>query len=189
MMKSEYDHTFAAAFTVTEDLASVYHDQRIDNFYDFMDKSGGHDQFFSLLNDANLDFLDSAYLVTNQMYGKIEESIAKKAQYFRAFLDESLPLRNTGNEYTPVSPSQSSCKNYYGKSDGKSNFNDIKQRRECPMILPEGADPHTVQGTPQEQWIVDIAVQFAITIKTKNNEFTGWVKILINDKNKGHEQS
>ena len=57
------------------------------------------------------------------------------------------------------------------------------------MILPEGADPHTVQGTPQEQWIVDIAVQFAITIKTKNNEFTGWVKILINDKNKGHGQS
>ena len=176
MMKSEYDHTFAAAFTVTEDLASVKHNFA-DSFYDFMHRSGGHDQFFSLLNDANLDFLDSAYLVTNQMYGKIEESIARKAQYFRAFLDESLPLRNIGNENTPVSLSQSSCKNYYGKSYG--TFNDIKQRRECPMILPEEADPHTVLGTPQEQWIVDIAVQFAITIKTKNNEFTGWVKILI----------
>ena len=173
-MKSEYGHTFAAAFTVTEDLASVNH-QYSDYFYDFLDKSGGHDQFFSLLNDPNLDFLDSAYLVTNQMYGKIEESIAKKGQYFRAFLDESLPLRNTRNENTPVSPSQSSCKNYYGKSYG--NFNDIKQRRECPMILPEGADPHTVLGTPNEQWITDIAVQFAITIKTKNNEFTGWLKI------------
>ena len=169
-MKSDYDHTFAAAFTVTEDLASVNHAYSND-FYDFMDKSGGHDQFFSLLNDANLDFLDSAYLVTNQNRNKIEESIARKAQYFRAFLDESLPLRNTGNENTPVSPSQSSCKNYYGKSYG--NFNDIKQRRECPMILPEGADPHTVQGTPQEQWIVDIAVEFATTIKAKNNEFTG----------------
>ena len=36
------------------------------------------------------------------------------------------------------------------------------------MILPENSDPHTVKGTPQEQWIDDLAYQFALTIKSKN---------------------
>ena len=132
-----------------------------------MDKNDGHGQFFRLINDENLNFLDSAFIVTNQLYGKIEESIARKSQYFGAFLDDYLPVQNTSNENIPISSYYSSCKNYFG-SKSYERLNNISQRQRCPMILPENSDPHTVKGTPQEQWIDDLAYQFALTIKSKN---------------------
>ena len=161
----QYDNKFAVSFAVTEDL-STFNLKYADFFYDFLDKHDGHDQFFRLINDENLDFLDSAFIVTNQLYGKIEESIARKSQYFGAFLDDFRPVQNTSNENKIISPYYSSCINYFG-SKSYERLNNISQRRQCPMILPENSDPHTVKSSPQEQWIDDLAYQFSLTIKSK----------------------
>merc|ERR1712227_748929 len=159
----QYDNKFAVSFTVTDDLYS-FNLKYADVLYDFLDKNDGHDQFFRLINDENLDFLDSAFIVTNQLYGKIGASIARKSQYFGAFLGDFRPVQNTSNENKIISPYYSSCRNYFGRKSYE-RLNNISQRRQCPMILPENSDPHTVKSSPQEQWIDDLAYQFSLTNK------------------------